>query len=208
MPARCVPCWFYHSPHGGASPRDPDHSIRIVQCDHRSIPFPSSRFSGHIKLWNGPRRHVRRSYGRQELNASAWFPRWNPSLRLQVVNSTRRIRKYPNRQLYDVAAGHYITFSDLGRLMAEPRDLVVVDVKTNRDITREMLLSFVINQEASEKALTCEFLLELIRCSAEGCSKALPRYLEESLSLLSSSTRASPHPSDAGAFEQAGRGSC
>src|SRR3984957_20650605 len=59
------------------------------------------------------------------------------------MNEPRVIKKYPNRRLYDTGESRYITLADVRKLVVEQIDFVVIDKKSQEDITR-CLLSQVI----------------------------------------------------------------
>ena len=59
------------------------------------------------------------------------------------MSEPRTIKKYPNRRLYDTVESRYITLADIRRLVLERIDFVVVDKKTQGDITRAILLQVI-----------------------------------------------------------------
>jgi polyhydroxyalkanoate synthesis repressor PhaR len=94
----------------------------------------------------------------------------------------RVIRKYPNRRLYDTAESRYVTLADVRRLVVEGVDFVVVDRKTQQDITRSILLQVIAEQEgAGEAMMSRDFLSHVIRSYGSGLQEFVGRYLDESL---------------------------
>lgn len=63
------------------------------------------------------------------------------------INGPRLIRKYPGRRLYDTNDSKYIVFSDVKKLIQEGVELQVVEVKTGVDVTRNILLQIILDQE-------------------------------------------------------------
>ena len=63
------------------------------------------------------------------------------------MSEARVIKKYPNRRLYDTVESRYITLADIRRLVVDKIDFVVVDKKTQEDITRSILLQVIAEQE-------------------------------------------------------------
>ena len=61
----------------------------------------------------------------------------------------RTIKKYPNRRLYDTEDSKYITLEDISVLVFENKEFVVVDAKTENDLTRNTLLQIIIEKEQS-----------------------------------------------------------
>src|SRR3954463_15757022 len=63
------------------------------------------------------------------------------------MSEPRVIKKYPNRRLYDTVQSKYITLSDIRSLVLERIDFVVIDKKSQEDITRSILLQVIAEQE-------------------------------------------------------------
>jgi len=59
------------------------------------------------------------------------------------MSEPRTIKKYPNRRLYDTVESRYITLADIRRLVIERIDFVVIDKKSQADITRSILLQVI-----------------------------------------------------------------
>ena len=79
-------------------------------------------------------------------------------------NSPRVIRKYPNRRLYDTVESRYVTLADVRRLVVDRVDFVVLDRKSQQDITRSILLQVIAEQEgAGESLMSRDFLSQVIR---------------------------------------------
>ena len=53
--------------------------------------------------------------------------------------SERLIKKYPNRRLYDTQTSSYITLADVKQLVLANEQFVVVDAKSEDDLTRSIL---------------------------------------------------------------------
>ena len=81
------------------------------------------------------------------------------------MSEPRTIKKYPNRRLYDTVESRYITLADIRRLVIERIDLVVIDKKSQADITRAILL-------------------QVIRSYGAGIRSVMGNYLEQSLKLF------------------------
>ena len=102
----------------------------------------------------------------------------------------RVIRKYPNRRLYDTVESRYVTLADVRRLVVERVDFVVLDRKTQQDITRSILLQVIAEQEgAGESLMSRDFLSQLIRSYGSGLQDFVGRYLDESIRLFAREQR-------------------
>jgi len=100
-------------------------------------------------------------------------------------NEPRIIKKYPNRRLYDTAVSSYITLGDVRRLVLDHVNLRVVDAKTKDDITRNILLQIIIEQEEDgEPIFTTEVLEQIIRFYGDSLQAMITSYLEKSLRLF------------------------
>jgi polyhydroxyalkanoate synthesis repressor PhaR len=101
---------------------------------------------------------------------------------LRSVSETRLIKKYPNRRLYDTKLSRYITLHDIRALIVGQAEVRVTEQRTGHDITREVLLQVVAEQEKTEHArLSQPFLAQLIGSYASTAAEPTSRYLEESM---------------------------
>jgi polyhydroxyalkanoate synthesis repressor PhaR len=102
----------------------------------------------------------------------------------------RVIRKYPNRRLYDTVESRYVTLADIRRLVVERVDFVVLDRKSQQDITRSILLQVIAEQEgAGESLMSRDFLSQVIRSYGSGLQEFVGRYLDESIQLFAREQR-------------------
>ena len=106
------------------------------------------------------------------------------------MSEPRVIKKYPNRRLYDTVESRYITLGDIRRLVVERIDFVVIDKKTQADITRAILLQVIAEQEhAGEPVMSRDFLSQVIRTYGGQMQGVVGSYLEQSLKLFNSQQR-------------------
>ncbi|MFO1508524.1 MAG: polyhydroxyalkanoate synthesis repressor PhaR [Steroidobacteraceae bacterium] len=106
------------------------------------------------------------------------------------MSEPRVIKKYPNRRLYDTVESRYITLGDIRRLVVERIDFVVIDKKTQADITRSILLQVIAEQEhAGEPVMSRDFLSQVIRTYGGQMQNVVGSYLEQSLKLFNSQQR-------------------
>jgi polyhydroxyalkanoate synthesis repressor PhaR len=103
---------------------------------------------------------------------------------------TRIIRKYANRRLYDTSISQYITLGDLKGLIASGERVSIVDAKSKQDISREVLLQLVAEQESlGRPILNVTILTALIRYYDHPLQKIATRYLEAALGQLQDQQR-------------------
>jgi polyhydroxyalkanoate synthesis repressor PhaR len=105
------------------------------------------------------------------------------------MSEPRTIKKYPNRRLYDTVESRYITLADIRRLVLERVDFVVIDKKTQEDITRSILLQVIAEQEhGSEPLMSRDFLSQVIRSYGVAARGMVGSSLEQSLRQFASQT--------------------
>ena len=98
------------------------------------------------------------------------------------MSESRTIKKYPNRRLYDTVESRYITLADIRRLVVERIEFVVIDKKSQTDITRAILLQVIAEQEHGGEALMSrDFLSQVIRSYGGPTRGVIGNYLEQSL---------------------------
>jgi polyhydroxyalkanoate synthesis repressor PhaR len=98
------------------------------------------------------------------------------------MSEPRVIKKYPNRRLYDTVESRYITLADIRKLVTDKVEFVVVDKKTQEDITRSILLQVIAEQEhAGDPMMSQDFLAQVIRAYGGTMQNMVGDYLEQSL---------------------------
>ena len=102
----------------------------------------------------------------------------------------RIIKKYPNRRLYDTETSRYITLDDVRKLVVSGLDIHVIDVKTEEDLTRNVLLQVIAEQEHEGKPIFNALILtQLIRFYGNAYQSAFSDYLQQSLEMFAAQQR-------------------
>ncbi len=98
---------------------------------------------------------------------------------------TRIIKKYPNRRLYDTETSKYITLGDIRQLVIDDVDFFVKDVKTGDDLTRNILLQIIAEQEYSnDPFFSTAALSQIIRFYDDSLQGIAGDFIQKSLSLF------------------------
>jgi polyhydroxyalkanoate synthesis repressor PhaR len=106
------------------------------------------------------------------------------------MNEPRVIKKYPNRRLYDTVESRYITLADVRKLVVDRIDFVVMDKKSQEDITRCILLQVIAElEQAAEPLMSRDFLSQIIRSHDGHFHDMIGSYLEQSFKLFSNHQR-------------------
>jgi polyhydroxyalkanoate synthesis repressor PhaR len=94
----------------------------------------------------------------------------------------RVIKKYPNRRLYDTQTSAYITLTDVRQLVMDSAHFVVVDAKTNDDLTRSILLQIILEEESGGAPMFTEAVLaNIIRFYGNAMQSFMGAYLEKNV---------------------------
>jgi polyhydroxyalkanoate synthesis repressor PhaR len=101
---------------------------------------------------------------------------------LKQMSETRVIRKYANRRLYDATASRHVTLEDIRKLIGAGEKVQVVDDRSGADLTRQVLLQIISEQEQfGAPVLSVQLLEGIIRFYGNPVQNMLSRYLEQSL---------------------------
>ncbi|MCP4695398.1 MAG: polyhydroxyalkanoate synthesis repressor PhaR [Gammaproteobacteria bacterium] len=102
------------------------------------------------------------------------------------MDEPRIIKKYPNRRLYDTGISRYITLDDVKKLVVKGVPFCILDAKTDEDLTRNILLQIILEQEEKGEPLFSSRMLEqLIRLYGDSLQGSIGNYLEKSFELMS-----------------------
>lgn len=98
------------------------------------------------------------------------------------AQSTRVIKKYPNRRLYDTQTSSYFTLAQVRQLVLDREAFVVQDNKTGADLTRSVLLQILLEEEAGGEPIFSEqALAEIIRFYGCAMRGFVGTYLEKNI---------------------------
>ncbi len=98
---------------------------------------------------------------------------------------SRTIKKYSNRRLYDTEESCYVTLSEVRELVISGIEIVVVDVVTGEDITRQILIQIISEQETGGQPMfTKELLTQMIRFYGGAFQSVFTDYLGKTVEML------------------------
>lgn len=96
----------------------------------------------------------------------------------------RLIKKYPNRRLYDTGLSKYVTLIHVRELLLEGVDIKVVDAETEEDITRQILMQIINEQESGDSPLfSTDLLARFIRMYRDAVPGVFGEFMEQNLDL-------------------------
>lgn len=98
------------------------------------------------------------------------------------ILAVRIIKKYPNRRLYDTSISGYITILELRQLILQEIPVQVLDVKTQQDITRQLLVQIILEAECGGHHLfSNEMLAQMIRTHGNALHGVMCQCLEQGM---------------------------
>lgn len=104
-------------------------------------------------------------------------------------NETVRIRKYPNRRLYDTSRSRHVTQQEVLDLVLSGRRVEVTDSRSNADITNAVLLQILIDRDAGRIA---KLPVALVHWAARAGHEDLVAVANQSLQAAVAPRRPSP----------------
>ena len=104
----------------------------------------------------------------------------NPDAKMEP--QVRLIKKYPNRRLYDTKTSSYITLADVKQMVLKHEDFHVVDAKTGDDLTRQILLQIILEEESGNVPMfSSDLLSQMIRSYGGAMQGFMGSYLEKNV---------------------------
>jgi len=102
-----------------------------------------------------------------------------------MAEAARLIKKYPNRRLYDTQTSSYITLADVKELVLKQEEFRVVDAKTTEDLTRQILLQIIIEEESTGAPMfSHDVLTQFIRFYGNAMQGMMGNYLERNIKVF------------------------
>jgi polyhydroxyalkanoate synthesis repressor PhaR len=96
--------------------------------------------------------------------------------------AVRLIKKYPNRRLYDTKTSSYITLADVKQMVLKQEDFQVVDAKSGEELTRQILLQIILEEESGGVPMfSSDLLSQMIRSYGSAMQGFMGSYLEKNI---------------------------
>jgi len=100
----------------------------------------------------------------------------------KMDTQTRLIKKYPNRRLYDTKTSSYITLADVKQMVLKQEDFQVLDAKSGEELTRQILLQIILDEESGGMPMfSSDLLSQLIRFYGNAMQGFMGTYLEKNI---------------------------
>lgn len=102
----------------------------------------------------------------------------------------RLVKKYQNRRLYDVTTSTYVVLEDIKQIIMGGEEIKVLDVKTEQDVTRTVLLQIILEEEMNGVPMfSNDFLYQIIKFYGKAFQPSLSPFLEQGLDLFRKTQR-------------------
>src|SRR5690554_633053 len=99
-----------------------------------------------------------------------------------MATTSRLIKKYPNRRLYDTRTSSYITLADVKELVLAHESFEVVDARSGETLTRVILLQIILEEEAGGTPMfSSDLLAHMIRLYGSAAQEMMGTYLENNI---------------------------
>lgn len=107
------------------------------------------------------------------------------------MSTARTIKKYSNRRLYDTLESRYVTLSEVRDLVISNEEFRVVDVGTSEDITRQVLIQIISEQENGDQPMFSEELLsQMIRFYGGAFQSVFTDYMGKTVEIINNQQQA------------------
>ena len=100
----------------------------------------------------------------------------------KMEREVRLIKKYPNRRLYDTKTSSYITLADVKQMVLRQENFQVVDAKSGDELTRQILLQIILDEESGAVPMfSSDLLSQMIRSYGSAMQGFMGTYLEKNI---------------------------
>ena len=101
---------------------------------------------------------------------------------------TIELRRYPSRKLYNKTASSYVRLPDVADMVRRGANIRVEDTETGEDVTRQVLLQIIMEQEAHSvgSMLSADLMMDMIRLHQSKASEMMTGLFEQSVAFIRS----------------------
>lgn len=95
------------------------------------------------------------------------------------------VKRYASRRLYNTETSDYVTLDDIAKFIRAGREVVIKDLKSGDDVTRQYLLQIIAEHESrGENVLPLGVLTDLVRSYTTQAQSVVPQFLAMSFDML------------------------
>jgi polyhydroxyalkanoate synthesis repressor PhaR len=99
---------------------------------------------------------------------------------------TVELRRYPSRKLYNKNTSSYVRLPEVAEMVRKGANIRVEDTETGEDVTRQVLLQIIIDQEGqtSGAMLSADLMMDMIRLHQSKASEMMTGLFEQSVAFI------------------------
>ncbi len=95
------------------------------------------------------------------------------------------IKRYASRRLYNTETSDYVTLEDIAGFIRDGREVLITDLKSGDNLTRQYLLQIIAEHESrGENVLPLNVLTDLVRSYSPQAQSVVPEFLAMSFEML------------------------
>lgn len=101
---------------------------------------------------------------------------------------TIELRRYPSRKLYNKNASSYVRLPEVAEMVRKGANIRVEDTETGEDVTRQVLLQIIMDQEGQTTGamLSADLMMDMIRLHQSKASEMMTGLFEQSVAFIRS----------------------
>jgi len=101
---------------------------------------------------------------------------------------TIELRRYPSRKLYNKNASSYVRLPEVAEMVRKGANIRVEDTETGEDVTRQVLLQIIMDQEGQQTGamLSADLMMDMIRLHQSKASEMMTGLFEQSVAFIRS----------------------
>ncbi len=99
---------------------------------------------------------------------------------------TIELRRYPSRKLYNKTASSYVRLPEVAEMIRKGAGIRVEDTETGEDVTRQVLLQIIMEQEghSDQAILSANLMTDMIRMHHSKASEMMTGLFEQSVAFM------------------------
>ncbi len=96
------------------------------------------------------------------------------------------LRRYPSRKLYNKNASSYVRLPEVAEMVRKGANIRVEDTETGEDVTRQVLLQIIMEQEnhGDRAMLSADLMMDMIRLNQSKASEMMTGLFEQSVAFI------------------------
>src|SRR5690348_15035940 len=122
----------------------------------------------------------------------------------EADTQTIELRRYPSRKLYNKNSSSYVRLPEVAEMVRKGANIRVEDTETGEDVTRQVLLQIIMEQEGQQAGsmLSADLMMDMIRLHQSKASEMMTGLFEQSVAFIRSQQEQLAHSMSTGMAAQ------